>query len=177
MAPTVSARGFQPDANERDAPKPSVHHGGPYGLAPPPSRESTPTPSPLLLLQVYQKAPQLVQAACLPNGEGLFPGREVEVRAARHAHYLPARVDRVHLGKRTADLTLLVEDSSGKRIPGYPPQQYHSVPVEIIRARSLLPTFRDAVRRVVELRRMSDKETSGVVPKVLTTTKHDDTVP
>ncbi len=166
---------FHPDATEDTG---WYHHNGPYGLAPPPSRESTP------LLEVYQKAPHLTkQASCLPNGEGLFPGREVEVRAARYAHYLPARVDRVHLGNRTADLTLLVEDHAGQRVPSYPPQKYQSVPLEIIRARSLLPTFRDAARRVVELRRMSDKQAPGVgaVPKVLllllpTCTSYDDTV-
>jgi hypothetical protein len=169
---------FHPDATE-DAGW-WYHHGGPYGLAPP-SRESAP-----LLEEAYQKASQWTkQAACLPNGEGLFPGREVEVRAARYAHYLPARVDRVHLENRTADLTLLVEDHYGQRVPSYPAQKYQSVPLEIIRARSLLPTFRDAARRVVELRRMFDKEAPGVgvVPKVLlllllpTYTAYDDTVP
>ncbi len=76
-----------------------------------------------------------------------------------------------------------------ERVPSYPAQKYQSKKVpfflEIIRARSLLPTFRDAARRVVELRRMFDKEAPGVgvVPKVLllllltTYTSYDDTVP
>jgi hypothetical protein len=51
----------------------------------------------------------------------------------------------------------------GELVPGYPPQEFRAVPVEIIRARSLLPKFRDAVRRVMALRRMSDDEVNIII--------------
>jgi hypothetical protein len=71
----------------------------------------------------------------------------------------------------TLKIARLIFDVAGgrplwpERVPSYPAQKYQSkkVPLEIIRDTfPLLPTFRDAARRVVELRRMSDKEAPGV---------------